>query len=173
MRKKNFESNKDCVIIEHLQLYFLLLAQSILSCHISNQKLKREHFVLKCTISIRDKKISTYILIDVAASRYGFISDFFSQTHDLPLIPLSTFISLKTFDRRPVVSGNITYKTIFDLSIEMNYKRMLLLITIVLRIPWLQKHDLPNKTFSKQLDFKLFILHQTLFILTGSLIFCS
>lgn len=115
--------------------------QAILPPHIFDQDLRGEHLELERTILIRDKKISTQILIDTGASGYAFISDSFALTHDLPLTPLSISIALKTFDGRPVVSGNMTHKTILDLSIGMHCKRMPLLVTclghdpIVLGIP--------------------------------------
>ncbi len=59
-------------------------------------------------------------MIGVEAFGYEFISDSFTQTSDLLLTPLSTSIAPKIFDGRPVVSGNMTHKTILDLCIEMN-----------------------------------------------------
>lgn len=59
-------------------------------------------------------KIYTQILIETGASGYAFISDSFSQSHNLPrLTPLSAPIVLETFDGRLVVSGNLTHKTTF------------------------------------------------------------
>ena len=112
------------------------LPQGILPPHISDEDLKGEHLVLECTISIEDKKISAQILIDTEASGYALILDSFAQTHDLPSTPLSTSIALKTFDGRPVVSGNITHKTILDFSIRMHCKRMLLLVTYLGHYPY-------------------------------------
>ncbi len=135
------------------------MPQGILLPHISDQDLRGEHLVLECTISISDKKIDTQILIDIGASGYAFISDSFTQTHDLPLIPLSTSISLETFDGRPVVSGNMTHKTIFDISIGMHYERMPLLVKrlghyhIVLGIPSLRRHDPLVKFSANSLTF--------------------
>lgn len=105
------------------------------------------------------QKISTQILFDTGASGYAFIFDSFAQTHDLLLTPLSTSIALETFDGRPVVSGNMTHKTILDLSIGMHSKRIPLLVTrlghyhIVLGIPWLQRHDPLVKFSANNLSF--------------------
>ena len=135
------------------------LPQEILPPHISDQDLRGEHLVLERTILIRDKKISTQILIDTGASGYTFISDYFALTHDLSLTPLSISIALETFDRRPVVSGNMTHKTILDLSIGVHCERMPLLVTrlghgpIVLGIPWLWRHDPLVKFLANSLTF--------------------
>lgn len=94
------------------------LPQSILPPHVSDQDLGGKHVVSECSISTKNKKISNQILMDTGASEYAFISDSCAQTHNLPLIPLSTFITLETFDGRPVVSRNIAYMTILDLSIN-------------------------------------------------------
>ncbi len=80
------------------------LLQGSLFSHIADPDLRGEHLVLEYTISIRDKNICIQILIDIGASGYAFISASFVQTNDLSLTLLSTFISLKTFDGRLVVS---------------------------------------------------------------------
>ena len=102
----------------------LFLPHNILPPHISDQDLRGKHLVLEWTILIKEKKISTQILIDIGVSGYVFISDSFAQTHDLPLIPLSTSVALETFDGRPIISGNMIYKTILDLSIRMHCECM-------------------------------------------------
>ena len=51
------------------------------------------------------------------------------QIHNLPFTPLSAPIALETFDRRPVVSDNMTHKINLDISIGMHYKQIFLLVT--------------------------------------------
>ncbi len=86
-------------------------------------------------------------MIETGASGYAFISDFVGQTHDLLLTSLSTSVALETFDERPVLSKNMTYNTILDLSIGIHRERMPLLVTglghysIVFGIPWIPGHD--------------------------------
>ena len=85
----------------------------------------------------------------IVTGGYGcaFISDFFAQTHNLPSTSLPSCIDLENFDGRPVVSRNMTYKTILDLYIGMHCKHIRLFVTrlgyylIVLEIAWLQRHD--------------------------------
>ena len=65
----------------------------------------------------------------------------------------------ETFDERPVVSGNMTRKTILNVYIRMHCKRMPLLVTrlghylIVLKIPWFRRHDSLVKFSANSLTF--------------------
>lgn len=96
------------------------LPQKILPLYIFDHELRIEHLILKCSISIRDKSISTQISIDKGASEWAFISDPFSQTHHLSITLLSNSILLETFDGQLGISETMTDSTILDIFIGIH-----------------------------------------------------
>ena len=116
-------------------------------CAVEESELDGNHLVITCKISVNDSSITSHALIDCGATGFAFIDKDFAATHDLPLYPLHHPRTIEVIDGRPISSGKVIHMTKVRLTINGHKEELPAFITtlgrypIVLRKPWLKKHD--------------------------------
>lgn len=127
------------------------ISTSVLPVAETDDLLMDGHLAVSCTLTTNHKQIQTSALIDSGASGYGFIDHSFAHKHSIPLILLNTPWTLEAFDGTPSDYGQITHIARIDnFALDHHEEQTVFLYVthlhhhaIVLRHPWLQKHD-PN-----------------------------
>jgi hypothetical protein len=105
------------------------------------------HLIVTYTLSLNNKEIPTYTLIDCGAIGYAFIDQDFANCHQLSPYPLKASCALEVIDGQKISSGNITHIVEVQLSIHEYWERLAMFVTklghypIVLSIPWLKQHN--------------------------------
>ena len=88
-------------------------------------------------------------MLDLGATRKGFIDESFAHTNKFTLYKLRNRRRLNVVDRRPSSAGDITYVVKLDMEIKGYKEKMLFYVTklgkydVILGKPWLIDHN-PN-----------------------------
>ena len=105
--------------------------------------------LLPCTL-IEDNSIliKTKLILDLGATRKGFIDESFAYTNKFTLYKLRNRRRLNVVDRRPSLASDITHVVKLNIEIKGYKEKMLFYITklrkydIILGKPWLIDHNL-------------------------------
>ena len=115
--------------------------------------------VIPVEISVNEKTIDTYAMIDSGAT-HSFVDSSFVTSNNIPLIEKSEPVEIFVIDGRPSSAGAITHQTkTMTLRINNHYENIDFSVTklgkypVILGISWLEKHD-PHITWTcKSIDF--------------------
>lgn len=105
-----------------------------------------DRLVVPCTIYDRPTIIGSHAMIDSGATG-SFMSTTSTALHGIPVDPIPTRQEVTVIDRRPLLSGAITYPAKVALNLVAHMEILNLHLpqlggyNLVLGIPWLQKHD--------------------------------
>ena len=132
------------------------------------------HMIVTCSLHDNSNVIKSHAIIVCGATGYAFIDEDFARRNNLPLHCLHTPYTLHVIDGRPSSSGSITHITRIRLRFREHQEDIPMFVSklgqypIVLRIPWLRRHDVwlhfaTNKvTFSSKYCLKHCILEPVL-----------
>jgi hypothetical protein len=110
-------------------------------------ELDGNHLIVPCTLSDHNLRIDTHALIDCGCTGYSFMNDEFACQHNFPHYQLTTPKTVEVIDGRPISSGDITEYVQIDCTISNHHEQLVAYVAsighypLVLRIPWLKKHD--------------------------------
>ena len=110
--------------------------------------MESKHFILKCSLKIKDKLVQTHILIDCRATGIAFVNKDFVHHQGLKEKELNVTRKLKVIDKRPIESGTITTIVKMNLGIKGHREELPAFIMklgyypIVLGLSWLQLQDI-------------------------------
>jgi hypothetical protein len=103
-------------------------------------------------------RIDTHTLIDYRYTRLSFINDEFAHQYNFPYHQLETPKTIEVIDGKPISSSSINKSIHIDGTIGNHHEKLITYIAsigyypLILRIPWLKKHDI-NINFPK-MDFQ-------------------
>jgi hypothetical protein len=112
------------------------------------------HLVIPYTLCSHDIKIDTYALINCGCTRFAFMNKEFARQHNFPHYQLKTPKTIEVIDGHPISSGDIMEYVHIDCTIGNHHESLVAYIALighyplVLRLPWLKKHDV-NVNFAK------------------------
>jgi hypothetical protein len=132
---------------------------SLSSVSISEEELDGNHLVFVGTLLYNDNTISVNTLIDTGAWGFAFIDEKFIFCHNIATFALKTPRHLEVNDGRPIQSGAITQVALLNLAINGHKDKSPFFVTklghhpIVLRIQWMQYHDVAIRFSSNTITF--------------------
>jgi hypothetical protein len=98
-------------------------------------------------LSNHDLRIDTHALIDCGCTGFSFMNDEFAYQHNFPSYKLKNPKSVEVIDGWPISSGDITEYVYIDYTIGDYHEKPIAYVAsishyhLILRIPWLKKHD--------------------------------
>ena len=99
-------------------------------------------WVVGCTITSGDNRISTHSLLDCGATGFAFVHEQFVRQHNLPRYTLRLPRALEVIDGRPILSGDVAELVRVILDIGGHREELAAFVTslgqylLVLGIPW-------------------------------------
>jgi hypothetical protein len=117
--------------------------------------MEEKHLVTTCTLTMNNREIPLHALIDCGAMGIAFMDQDYACIHQIPLQVLRVKKRVKVIHARPIELGDITYIAKVGMKMQDHGEQLLMFVTkmgyypIVLRIPWLQLHDVTVKFASK------------------------
>jgi hypothetical protein len=118
-----------------------------------------KHLVITCSLTVNNQEIPTHALIDWRATGIAFMDQDFARHHQMPLQELKKKKQVEVLDGRPIESGDITHIAKVGMKIQEHKEQLPMFITklghypTVLRIPWLQVHDVAVRFASNTVTF--------------------
>jgi hypothetical protein len=103
--------------------------------------------ILFVTLELGSKTFLTYAMINIGAEKKGFINQSWAASHELFLKKLKKPFGLKVFNGKNAKNRIIIYYVKTRLKIENYCEKIKFFVTqlayyfVILRMPWLKKHD--------------------------------
>jgi hypothetical protein len=128
------------------------------------------HLIVPCTLSDRDIKIDTHALVDCGCTGLSLMNEAFARQHNFPRYQLKNPKTVQVIDCHPISLGDITEYIEVQCSIGDHHETLTTYLTslghypVVLRIPWLKKHDVTINVAKNDIQFSSpgYLPHRTM-----------
>ena len=123
------------------------------------KEMEGKHLVVHCILTVDNKSLQSYALVDSGATGFGFIDKTFVSHQCLSMKPLARPRLLEVVDGCPISSGTITHYVEVLMGIGGHQECAKLFVTIlghypiVLGIPSLQRHRVHTDWYAQRITF--------------------
>jgi len=139
---------------------FVLQLPAVVGRGVEECELEGEHLFVAATLRNGDHSIQTPAMTDTGAMGFAFIDENFVRQHQFPRYRLNPPRDLEVIDGRPIEFGQITHLTKISCQIQDHTEMLPAFMTklghfsLVLGIPWLQRHAVVTDFVSNSVRFQ-------------------